>query len=110
VPFQQNSMSVGARKGAHGASGAPARARLGPMCPAPYTAAAMARPVRFEHFRWLGDKRSMVVHDLDAATEACAIPELMASEQFASFGPDVLAEARNRGYHACRRCARAATA
>jgi len=69
----------------------------------------MARPVRFEHTRWLGDKRSMVVHDLDAALESCAIPELMSSEQFGSFGPDLLAEARNRGYHACRHCVRAAT-
>ena len=65
----------------------------------------MAHPVRFEHVRWLGDKRSMVVHDLDAGTDGCAIDELMASEQFASFGPDLLAEARNRGYHPCRRCA-----
>jgi hypothetical protein len=66
----------------------------------------MARPVRFEHFRWLGDKRSMVVHDLDSAADACGIDELMRSEQFASFGPDLLDEARNRGYHACRHCAR----
>jgi hypothetical protein len=68
----------------------------------------MARPNRFEHYRWLGDKRSMVVHDLDATVEACGIDELMASEQFASFGPDEPAEARNRGYHRCRHCARAA--
>ena len=67
----------------------------------------MARPIRFEHYQWLGDKRSQVVHDLDHATEACAIDELMASEQFAAFGPDRLAEARNRGYHACRHCAAA---
>ncbi|HVM67782.1 MAG TPA: hypothetical protein VMU14_23105 [Acidimicrobiales bacterium] len=64
----------------------------------------MARPVRFEHYRWLGDKRSMVVHDLDAATEACAIDDLMRSERFASFGPDELVEARNRGYHRCHHC------
>jgi len=64
----------------------------------------MARPIRFEHYRWLGDKRSILVHDLDATVEACAIDELMASEQFASFGPYLLAEARNRGYHACRHC------
>ena len=68
----------------------------------------MARPLRFEHYRWLGDKRTQVVHDLDAATEACQIDELMASECFAAFGPDRLAEARNRGYHACRHCARSA--
>ncbi|HEY2429413.1 MAG TPA: hypothetical protein VGI06_10805 [Acidimicrobiales bacterium] len=64
----------------------------------------MARPTRFEHYQWLGDKRHMRVHDLDRAGEACQIDELMASEQFASFGPDLLAEARNRGYHACRHC------
>ena len=64
----------------------------------------MARPTRFEHYQWLGDKRTQVVHDLDHATDACAIDDLMASEQFAAFGPDRLAEARNRGYHACRHC------
>ncbi len=64
----------------------------------------MTRPVRFEHYRWLGDKRTQRVHDLDAATEACAVDELMASEAFAAFGPDLLAEARNRGYAACHHC------
>jgi hypothetical protein len=68
----------------------------------------MARPIRFEHHQWLGDKRSQIAHDLDHTVDACAIDELMASEQFASFGPDLLAEARNRGYRACRHCARAA--
>ncbi len=64
----------------------------------------MTRPTRFEHSQWLGDKRRMVVHDLDRAVDACEIDELMSSEQFASFGPDVLAEARNRGYRPCRHC------
>lgn len=68
--------------------------------------AAMTRPVRFEHYRWLGDKRRMIVHDLDASTDACDIDDLMASEQFAAFGPDVLPEARNRGYKPCRHCVR----
>jgi hypothetical protein len=67
----------------------------------------VSRPTRFEHHRFVGDKRSQVVHDLDRATEACAIDDLMASEAFASFGPDSLAEARNRGYHPCRYCAAA---
>ena len=62
----------------------------------------MSRPTRFEHFRYLGDKRTQVVYDLDlAGTDAdvaAAIDELLASEQFAAFGPDTLAEARNRGY------------
>lgn len=65
----------------------------------------MARPTRFEHFRWLGDKRTQIVHDLDSTADECAIDELMASEQYAAFGPDTLPEARNRGYRACRHCA-----
>ena len=68
------------------------------------TSHAVARPTRFEEHRWLGDKRSMRVHDLDATTDACAIEDLLASEQFMSFGPDTLPEARNRGYRACPHC------
>ena len=64
----------------------------------------MSRPTRFEHNQYVGDKRSRVVHDLDAAGAACAIDELMASEQFAAFGPDSLAEARNRGYRPHNAC------
>ena len=62
----------------------------------------MSRPTRFEHFRYLGDKRTQVVYDLDLAASdeavAAAIDELVASECFAAFGPDTLSEARNRGY------------
>jgi hypothetical protein len=62
----------------------------------------MSRPTRFEHNRYVGDKRKQVVYDLDLADSdpdvAAAIDELLASEQFAAFGPDTLAEARNRGY------------
>ena len=64
----------------------------------------MARPTRFEHFRWLGDKRTMIVHDLDNVTDACGIDDLLKSEQFLVFAPDTLAEARNRGYSPCRHC------
>ena len=64
----------------------------------------MARPARFADHRWLGDKRTQRVHDLDNSTEACAVDELMTSEQFAAFAPDTLPEARNRGYRPCRHC------
>jgi hypothetical protein len=64
----------------------------------------MARPTRFEHNRWLGDKRSMVVHDLDNTGDGCAIDDLMASEKFLAFGPDTLPEARNRCFEPCRHC------
>jgi hypothetical protein len=64
----------------------------------------LTRPSRFEHNRYLGDKRSRLVHDLDEAGEACDIPGLMASERFAAFGPDTPAEARNRGFRPCVLC------
>jgi hypothetical protein len=65
----------------------------------------VARPTRFEHNKWLGDKGTMLVHDLDNTTDACQIDELMAAERFAAIGPDTLAEARNRCYHPCPHCA-----
>ena len=63
----------------------------------------MTRPALFEANRWLGDKRTQRVHDLDHTRPDCNLPELLESERFALFGPDLLAEARNRGYraHAC---------
>ena len=66
----------------------------------------MSRPTRFEHHRYVGDKRSHLVHDLDQTAEQCHIDELMASAQFLAFGPDTLAEARNRGFRPCRHCSR----
>jgi hypothetical protein len=69
----------------------------------------MARPARFEQNRWLGDKRNQQAHDLDHVVDACGIDDLMASEQFAAFGPDTLPEARNRGYRPCRLCVSDAT-
>ena len=61
----------------------------------------MEKPARFEHVRYLGDKRTQRVHDLDALDDPAVaekVQELLESEQFATFGPDTLAEARNRGY------------
>jgi hypothetical protein len=62
----------------------------------------MPKPTRFEHHTYLGDKRTLVVYDLNLIdtdpSVAAAIDDLMASQRFLSFGPDTLAEARNRGY------------
>ncbi len=58
----------------------------------------MDRPARVDGHRWVGDKRTQFVYDLDAVTDEQVIEELMASEQYLVFGPDTLAEARNRGY------------
>jgi hypothetical protein len=73
----------------------------------------MERPIRFEHNRYLGDKRKQVVYDLDHTDETveAAVADLLAAETFIAFGPDTLAEARNRGYRlapASRRARRAA--
>lgn len=62
----------------------------------------MQRPSRFEHQRYVGDKRSQVVYDLDQWDDQAAIDELMAAETFLCFGPDSLSEARNRGYRLAR--------
>ena len=58
----------------------------------------MERPLRFEHSRYLGDKRTQLVYDLDTWADAAVIDEIVAAEVGACFGPDTLAEARNRGY------------
>ena len=58
----------------------------------------MDRPTNFAHFRYVGDKRTQVVYDLDAVEDASVIEELMQAETYLCFGPDTLAEARNRGY------------
>ena len=62
----------------------------------------MDRPSAFAHHRFIGDKRTQQVYDLEevANVEAMTIvlDELMSSERFLCFGPDTLAEARNGGY------------
>jgi hypothetical protein len=62
------------------------------------------RPTRFEHTQYLGDKRNQVVHDVDASTDQAVIDDIVAEGVGLCFGPDTLAEARNRGYHRCRTC------
>ena len=56
----------------------------------------MKRPVRVEHFRWLGDKRNQIVYDLDEIADEEIINELIESEMYLVFSPDTLPEARNR--------------
>ena len=58
----------------------------------------MERPLRFEHSRFLGDKRTQLVYDLDNWSDAAVIDEIVAADVGAAFGPDTLVEARNRGY------------
>ncbi len=61
----------------------------------------MDRPSRYEEHRFLGDKRVQVVYDMDEITDEAVIDrvnELAATSFGLTFGPDTLAEARNRGY------------
>jgi hypothetical protein len=60
----------------------------------------MDRPGKFEHHRFVGDKRTQVVYDVDAIgpEDEALIEELLEAEDYLCFGPDTLAEARNRGY------------
>lgn len=58
----------------------------------------MERPTKFEHTRFLGDKRTQLVYDLDEWTDGAIIEEIVANGVGLCFGPDTLAEARNRGY------------
>jgi hypothetical protein len=58
----------------------------------------MERPIRFEHTRFLGDKRTQLVYDLDSWNDKAVIDDIVAAETGLCFGPDTLAEARNRGY------------
>lgn len=57
----------------------------------------MARHPRFEEHRWLGDKSSFVVYDCDVDEQYDRVAALPL-EQIASFGPDRVDEARNRGF------------
>ncbi|HET8618923.1 MAG TPA: hypothetical protein VFQ49_01555 [Actinomycetes bacterium] len=70
----------------------------------------MERLRGFEHHRYVGDKRTQRVHDIDHAVDEPAIADMVAAESYLGFGPDTLPEARNRGYRLCRSCRRARVA
>lgn len=61
----------------------------------------MEHPSQLEGVRYVGDKRRQRVYDLDELDRedvAHAVSELVEAEEFATFGPDTIDEARNRGY------------
>ena len=62
----------------------------------------MDRPSGFSACRFLGDRRTQEVYDLDEVVDedlmAVVLEELVESEAYTCFAPDSLAEARNRGY------------
>lgn len=58
----------------------------------------MERHPKYEHSRFIGDKRTQLVYDLDTWEDPAIIDEIVAEGVGLSFGPDTLPEARNRGY------------
>ena len=61
----------------------------------------MSRPIKFEEFRYVGDKRTQRYFDLDDPDlDADAGRRADGVRAVRRFGPDTPAEARNRGYRA----------
>jgi len=58
----------------------------------------MDRLTRFQDYRWVGDKRTQTVYDIDKLDDSSLADELLQAETYIGFAPDTLAEARNRGY------------
>lgn len=63
----------------------------------------MDRLGKFEEHRFVGDKRTQLVYDIDETDDEAAVRDLVEAEQYISFSPDTLAEARNRGYRLAKR-------
>ena len=62
--------------------------------------------------RFVGDKRNQIVYDMELESDDSAVTEqlaetvagIVAAQSYATFGPDELPEARNRGYRLSRLC------
>ena len=62
--------------------------------------------------RFVGDKRNQIVYDMELESDDSAVTEqlaetvagIVAAQSYATFGPDDLPEARNRGYRLSRLC------
>ncbi len=65
----------------------------------------MSRLRRFENNRFIGTRDDMRVYDCDDAAQFAALDarvqgeDLLGKKILQSFGPDTVAEARNRGFH-----------
>jgi hypothetical protein len=64
----------------------------------------VTRIKRFEEFRFVGVRDTMVVYDTDDSVQSEALQEriesddLVMQKQVQAFGPDTIEEARNRGF------------
>jgi len=69
----------------------------------------MQRPTKFGHTRYLGDKRTQLVYDVDSIDETrfgAIILDIVENEVGICFAPDTLPEARNRGYTLATECSK----
>ena len=64
----------------------------------PVTLCLMDHHPKFEESRFLGDKRTQLVYDLQSWDDDAVINEFVDLGVALSFSPDELPEARNRGY------------
>lgn len=66
----------------------------------------MDRLRRFESHQFIGTRDDMIVHDCDVSADFAALLRRMDDDRLLernllqTFGPDTLAEARNRGFRA----------
>ena len=64
----------------------------------------MARRAKFNWKRFVGNKGTTEVHDLDnedTAANGCQIDEI---REWKTFDPDTLAQAKSEGYDPCDKC------
>lgn len=73
---------------------------------------SMDIPRELSGHRFVGDKRNQVVYDMETECDdpaadarlAAAVADIVVAQSYATFGPDDLPEARNRGYRLSRLC------
>ena len=64
----------------------------------------MEHPKALEGRRFVGDKHNQVVYDMDNCAKPELVHDIVARKAYATFGPDELREARNRGYRLSKHC------
>ena len=57
-----------------------------------------------EGHRFVGDKRNQIVYDMENCDAPELVEDIVAAKSYATFGPDELSEARNRGYKLSKHC------
>lgn len=64
----------------------------------------MEPPKELEGHRYVGDKRTQIVYDMENCDKPELVEDIVSHKAYATFGPDELPEARNRGYKLSKYC------